>query len=709
MAQHDYVIDNSTGANVRADINNALLAISSNNSGSSAPSTTYALQTFANTTDSMLQLRNSANNAFVNLRKFDGSLPLPDGTNSAPSLFFDDDTNTGLYSSAADTLNIATGGVERLELGTTTIFNEGGEDVDFRIEGNTDVNLFYLDAGNDRIGLSTSSPDQLLHLAAASNGPFIRFQNTDTTVSADQTFGGIEFESSDVSANCAGVIAKIDCISTAAFDGSAANGGELRFHTSGTAPVSVGERMRIDASGNVGIGTSNPTQLLHLSHADPRICLTETSNNSNCFRDYSAGGVLEVSVDDNNVDSASKFQVRIDGATASLTLDGTGLGIGTTSPDNVLDLGSSTQGRALTFASYSNLFSEHSSGALWISSNFFGNAGASGYKTSVTGNFGAAAISVNATGGGSSSGVIEFYTDDNASKTAGDAFTPSETMRINEFGQVGIGTSSPQLAKLHIGPSEFGLNLQNDSNNISKILFTKNSVGNDARAAIHGNGELNGFIKIHAGDNERLRLLADGDAFLGGAAGADRMFQSNSKGFVYDNDTTTDGSVGGNHPFIGIQHAVKTTGAAAYISFQSATTERGKIAESNSGNNVTYNTSSDYRLKQDEVLISDGITRLKLLKPYQFKWKDDLDFGYVDGFFAHEVGEVVKGAATGTKDEVVTQEGLDNGTYKNRSVGDMVVQGLDYSRITPLLTAALQEAITKIEVLETKVAALEAA
>ena len=76
MAQHDYVIDNSTGANVRADINNALLAISSNNSGSSAPSTTYALQSFANTTDSMLQLRNAANNAFVNLRKFDGTLPL---------------------------------------------------------------------------------------------------------------------------------------------------------------------------------------------------------------------------------------------------------------------------------------------------------------------------------------------------------------------------------------------------------------------------------------------------------------------------------------------------------------------------------------------------------------------------------------------------------------------------------------------------------
>ena len=154
MAQHDYVIDNSTGANVRADINNALLAISSNNSGSSAPSTTYALQTFANTTDTMLQLRNAANNAFVNLRKFDGSLPLPDGSNSAPSLFFDDDTNTGIYSSAADAFNIATAGVNRLEIGTELVINETGVDFDFRIESDTNTNCFRLDAGNSGIGIN---------------------------------------------------------------------------------------------------------------------------------------------------------------------------------------------------------------------------------------------------------------------------------------------------------------------------------------------------------------------------------------------------------------------------------------------------------------------------------------------------------------------------------------------------------------------------
>jgi len=67
MAQHDYVIDNSTGAGVRADINNALLAISSSNSGSSAPSTVYPSQFFANTSTSIMQLNNTSGNAFINL------------------------------------------------------------------------------------------------------------------------------------------------------------------------------------------------------------------------------------------------------------------------------------------------------------------------------------------------------------------------------------------------------------------------------------------------------------------------------------------------------------------------------------------------------------------------------------------------------------------------------------------------------------------
>ena len=61
-------------------------------------------------------------------------------------------------------------------------------------------------------------------------------------------------------------------------------------------------------------------------------------------------------------------------------------------------------------------------------------------------------------------------------------------------------------------------------------------------------------------------------------------------------------------------------------------------------------------------------------------------------------------AITGTKDEVATEDNADRGIKK----GDPIYQGIDQSKLVPLLTAALQEAITKIETLETKVAALEA-
>ena len=127
-----------------------------------------------------------------------------------------------------------------------------------------------------------------------------------------------------------------------------------------------------------------------------------------------------------------------------------------------------------------------------------------------------------------------------------------------------------------------------------------------------------------------------------------------------------------------------TANAAVFIT---SSTEVGSIVITNSS--TSYNTSSDYRLKENEVAISDGITRLKTLKPYRFNFKSEPS-KTVDGFFAHEVTPAVPEAITGEKD----------GTE---------MQGIDQSKLVPLLTAALQEAITKIETLETKVAALESA
>ena len=119
-----------------------------------------------------------------------------------------------------------------------------------------------------------------------------------------------------------------------------------------------------------------------------------------------------------------------------------------------------------------------------------------------------------------------------------------------------------------------------------------------------------------------------------------------------------------------------------------------KVGSIEGGTSTAYNTTSDYRLKENIVGISDGITRLKTLKPYRFNFKADTTTT-VDGFLAHEVTAVPE-AISGVKDEV-------------DSDNNPVYQGIDQSKLVPLLTAALQEAITKIETLETKVAALEAA
>ena len=108
---------------------------------------------------------------------------------------------------------------------------------------------------------------------------------------------------------------------------------------------------------------------------------------------------------------------------------------------------------------------------------------------------------------------------------------------------------------------------------------------------------------------------------------------------------------------------------------------------------TAFNTSSDYRLKENEVAISDGITRLKQLKPYKFNFKVETD-KTVDGFFAHEVSSIVPEAISGEKDAV-------------KEDGTIIPQQIDQAKLVPLLTSALQEAITKIETLEARVTTLE--
>ena len=157
-----------------------------------------------------------------------------------------------------------------------------------------------------------------------------------------------------------------------------------------------------------------------------------------------------------------------------------------------------------------------------------------------------------------------------------------------------------------------------------------------------------------------------------------------------------------------------STGTVSLATFGNPNGTVGSI--STSGSATAFNTSSDYRLKENVTPVTDGITRLQQLKPSRFNFIADPDT-IVDGFIAHEAQAVVPECVTGTHDEVEVwsegeelPDGVSVGDNKLDEAGNTIpiYQGIDQSKLVPLLTAALQEAIAKIETLEAKVAALEA-
>jgi hypothetical protein len=183
MATHDYVIANASGAAVRADLNNALAAIVTNNSNATEPATTYPYMLWADTTAGQLKLRNGTDDAWIVLQELDGTLLMEDGTVAAPGLAFASDIDTGFYRPAADQLAVATNGVERVKYGTTeVVFNDGAEDYDFRVEGSTQPSLIATNAGDDTISFggnitSDTVYDGDVQMASQNGGPLAGFRN----------------------------------------------------------------------------------------------------------------------------------------------------------------------------------------------------------------------------------------------------------------------------------------------------------------------------------------------------------------------------------------------------------------------------------------------------------------------------------------------------------------------------------------------------
>jgi hypothetical protein len=181
---------------------------------------------------------------------------------------------------------------------------------------------------------------------------------------------------------------------------------------------------------------------------------------------------------------------------------------------------------------------------------------------------------------------------------------------------------------------------------------------------------------------ERMRVVSTGQVLVGGTSvsphtNADGISLSKAGGLLV--------GVTGTHAGIFARH----NSDGECVRFQRDNTDVGSIDVTTTA--TSYNTSSDYRLKENVVPLTGAIDRLNDLQVHRFNFIADPD-KTVDGFIAHEAQAVVPECVTGTKDEV-------------NNDGNPVYQGIDQSKLVPLLTAALQEALQKIEDLEGRLTA----
>ena len=282
MAQHDYVIANGTGAAVRSDLNNALAAIVSQNSGATAPSTTYAYQWWADTTTGLLKLRNAANNAWITLFQLDGewsTLAIENGSAAAQSIYFKDSgTDTGIYSPGTDQVAISTGGTGRLfvdssgrvGLGTSTVGSSGN------------ANITIAGANNSGIQFGRTNATAGGGLLTSASGPGIAFYHYTGAVGSETYTEGMRLTSTGlgIGSTAPGHALQVNgaICSTGGFGSASAdtcvidsNPGLGRVMTTGPsgggysalafAQVNASggqytERARIDSSGRLLVGTS---------------------------------------------------------------------------------------------------------------------------------------------------------------------------------------------------------------------------------------------------------------------------------------------------------------------------------------------------------------------------------------------------------------------------------------------------------------------
>jgi len=258
--------------------------------------------------------------------------------------------------------------------------------------------------------------------------------------------------------------------------------------------------------------------------------------------------------------------------------------------------------------------------------------------------------------------------------------------------RIGIGTNSPDQT-LHVHKGSAGsvssastavITLEDDGDTVLQFL-SPNTASQQIR---FGDPQDNGIgiITYNHNDNsmrfatngpEKFRMENSGEMLIGTADGGSSNRLSVKGPGTLSVYTNTDANGGTYHTTILFRN--------------SSDSNVGSITTNSTS--VSYNTSSDHRLKENVADMSGAIDRVKQLAPKRFNFIANSD-DTVDGFLAHEAQTVVPEAVSGTHNEVDDD-------------GNAVMQGIDQSKLVPLLVGALKESIAKIEALEALVTALE--